>query len=316
MDCRNLRTIEPFLPPSVNYIGGCAFATCQSLESDLTLEPEQDIEWGIFYGYYFGASESDYSSKGLLGPKISKVTLGGELTTVPESCFMLCTNLQEVVFSGSKITSVGFNAFARCLSLKTVTPFLPPSLTSLGAAAFACCASLEGELTIHATDAFTMGEIGCWGASYPGFQFGSTKGSTMGPERIPEASPQITKVTLGSGVTVLSSSCFRNCECLSDVYFCGAPPTFNSRCFEDVSGPLRFFVPKGADSPWTAFKADPTQMKPWAEVDDPVKTAYFEKFGSSAPTPIGVALNAQINGFYICTWRVPGTNSGFMLIVK
>ncbi len=323
--CEALKNVTPFLPSSLTYLGGAAFAWCPSLEGELTIDPTEPFMWGyewVSYGVQFGSGENDAVD----GSKITKATLGRYVTTIPNRCFQRCKSLKtldaqyvetieywafqncgslEEVALGDSCARIENRAFYQCVSLGTVTPFLPASLTYFGGGAFCGCQSLTGELRINAQ----MGEDTGWGSPYSGIPFG------CGDADVARAT-RFSKVTLGPDVTSVPSSCFRNCTDLRDVYFHGAPPTWGTQCFHGVSGALRFFIPRGADSPWAAFKADPAQMKPWAEVDDHVKTAYFEKFGSSAPTPIGVALNAQINGFYICAWRVPGTCLGFMLIVR
>lgn len=70
------------------------------------------------------------------------VTLGADVTAIPDRCFAECRALRSVDASGAaRLASVGQYAFLGCVNLREVT--LPGSVTTLGANCFQECESLR-----------------------------------------------------------------------------------------------------------------------------------------------------------------------------
>ena len=72
--------------------------------------------------------------------EIESVTIGAELTEIPNECFMDCYGLKAVTLPEG-VVSVGEKAFANCKTLKSIV--LPESLQQIASSAFAGCTSLE-----------------------------------------------------------------------------------------------------------------------------------------------------------------------------
>lgn len=62
------------------------------------------------------------------------------VTEIEAEAFMNCTDIVEVRFAGSNVTTIGERAFAGCTSLERIT--LPDGVTEIKARAFADCTSL------------------------------------------------------------------------------------------------------------------------------------------------------------------------------
>ena len=63
-------------------------------------------------------------------PTIKQLVLGGELLDIPQSCFMGCSGIEEVVFENeNKIATIGTDVFQGCSSLKAIE--LPATITSV-----------------------------------------------------------------------------------------------------------------------------------------------------------------------------------------
>ena len=73
-------------------------------------------------------------------PQIKKVILEEGVTSIGESAFYDCENLQEVIISDGVVT-IGAEAFSECLSLQDVN--IPNSVTSIGQLAFKRCTGLK-----------------------------------------------------------------------------------------------------------------------------------------------------------------------------
>lgn len=71
---------------------------------------------------------------------VRAVRIGSGITRIGSCAFANCGNLQEVVFEGTDLNSIGWGAFLNCTRLKTIS--LPTQLTSIETIAFANCSQL------------------------------------------------------------------------------------------------------------------------------------------------------------------------------
>ena len=105
-------------------------------------------------------------------PTIKQLVLGGELLDIPQSCFMGCSGIGEIIFEdGNKIATIGTDAFQGCSSLKSIE--LPATITSVPMNLLLGCSKLEsvnflGEITSIQQSAFN----GC--AALHNFTFPAT----------------------------------------------------------------------------------------------------------------------------------------------
>ena len=105
-------------------------------------------------------------------PTIKQLVLGGELLDIPQSCFMGCSGIEEIIFEdGNKIATIGTDAFQGCSSLKSIE--LPATITSVPMNLCLGCSQLNsvtflGEVTSIQQSAFN----GC--AALQNFTFPAT----------------------------------------------------------------------------------------------------------------------------------------------
>lgn len=150
-DCAELVTIT--LPDSLTAIGSSAFRGCVSLTS-LTLpftgQGMGEDATNQKLGYLFSGFSDDYP-KNLTQVTVTKhigtnafdgfaglfeITLGSDITSIPESAFEGLSSLKRVTFVGA-VESVGNRAFKDCVSLSSF-PFTD-ALLSIGESAFSGC---------------------------------------------------------------------------------------------------------------------------------------------------------------------------------
>ena len=73
---------------------------------------------------------------------LANVFIPNSITKIEENAFLRCTSLSYVIFEDlSNLSSIGYCAFCRCVSLKQIN--LPPSLKRIGTYAFSQCESLK-----------------------------------------------------------------------------------------------------------------------------------------------------------------------------
>lgn len=154
--CISLTSIT--IPDSVTSIGDYAFSGCTNFQkiywnakniSPLTTSSKifsgvgrsgSGIE--VVFGdtvekipaYLFYVYDSSYR------PKVTKVTIGENVTSIGDYAFCLCTSLTSITVPDS-VTSIGSYAFNGCTGLKSVT--VGKGVTNIGSYAFSGCTSLE-----------------------------------------------------------------------------------------------------------------------------------------------------------------------------
>lgn len=126
-------------------------------------------------------------------PSIKKVIICDGVTSIGESAFTACKNLESVTI-GNDVTEIGLNAFNSCENLKTVV--LGDSVETIGEQAFFYCESLT---SIIIPDSVTR--IG-------NYAF--------------EHCELLETVTMGSGVEKVGHDAFYLCKKLKDVYYNGS----------------------------------------------------------------------------------------------
>ena len=114
-----------------------------------------DTKW-VFDGYTltisnvhkmgFNVSIADYDLKLNRAPwvkkslNVRKVQIEEGLDQIGSCAFANCSNLQEVVFEGTQLQSIGWGAFLNCVRLRNVS--LPVQLRNIGTIAFANCVQI------------------------------------------------------------------------------------------------------------------------------------------------------------------------------
>ena len=160
--------------------------------------------------------------------------------TISPNNFDYLTNTYEdgvgmLAFDGSKVTSIGDDAFRGCATLKSIT--IPDSITSIGDYAFSGCSSL------------TSVTIGNGVTSIGDYAFDHCYSLTS--ITIPDSVTSIgdyafsgcsslTSVTIGKGVTSIGDLAFYDCYSLTSVYITDIAAWCNISFGNGYSNPLRY----------------------------------------------------------------------------
>ena len=288
--CTKLRTVTPFLPDSLTYLGWATFFGCTSLEGDLRL----GCGGGPFTLAQYGASATHFGET-----KITSVTMGDGVTVIGSRTFFGCTALTNVVLSPF-LKTIGnrqmqdAGAFQNCTALKTVTPFLPDTLTSLGWGTFWGCTSLEGDLRLGCgTNALTLA---VWESGNAGRHFSQTA---------------IRSATIGAHVANLANNTFNGCPVLADVYFHDRPEVSASAFASIANYQARFFVPR-EHADWDAYLSDGANVAPWGNLTQGVRDEYAARFPSRR-RPVGLGLAAPYANQWLMRWSPHATGTVIML---
>ena len=128
---------EIVIPGSVTTIEYAPFGSCTSLTSIVV--DEDNINFSSVDGILF-----DKDLTALLaypaGKQGAKYSIPDTVTTIGDSAFVDCNNLEEIVIPNS-VTIIDADAFNGCESLKGIS--IPDSVTKIGSYAFADCVSLS-----------------------------------------------------------------------------------------------------------------------------------------------------------------------------
>ena len=119
---------------------------------------------------------------------VGAIEFDAPITTIGESAFYECSNLESVTISNS-VTTIGDEAFAYCYSLASIT--IPDSVTTIGKSAFEYCWNLT---SVTIPDSVT----------------------TIGEMAFAECS-SLTSVTIPDSVTTIGEWAFQGCSSLTSV---------------------------------------------------------------------------------------------------
>ena len=142
------------------------------------------------------------------------ITFNGELTTIGYEAFAYCDSLTSVTIPES-VTTIGNNAFYHCTSLTSVT--IPESITTIGEAAFRSCDSLTS-VTIP-DSVTTIGAIAFYYCT------------------------SLTSVTIGDSVTTIGEGAFYHCDSLTSVTIPESVTTIGEAVFKDCASLTSVTIP-------------------------------------------------------------------------
>ena len=243
--CTNLKSLT--LPLNLEKVGFCAFGDCYDLES-ITVN---SISLSNFEGTYPSNcfDNAGISSKngitvtfsdtvkrvpacmfyvtgyGSGSPNISSVTIGRNVTTIAYNAFCGCTSLREVVIpEDSALKTIASEAFSGCSKLQGI--LLPLNLETIGYCAFENCSNLESIMVHSAKLSKCESSSGFASDCFENAGTSSKNGITVvfsdSVTKIPAnmfygGSPNIRNVTIGKNVKSIGYNAFAYCSNLKEV---------------------------------------------------------------------------------------------------
>jgi len=174
--CTGLTSIS--IPDSVTSIGSGALSGCTGLISISIPFVGASLNSMFNWSPYWSSYQNSFGST---------TSFGYIFDAIASNYHSIPASLQTVIITGGD--SIGFNAFANCSSLTSVT--IPNSVTFIGSSAFSGCSSLTS-VTIP-NSVTSIGSSAFSGCS------------------------SLTSVTIPNSVTFIDSSAFYNCSSLTSI---------------------------------------------------------------------------------------------------
>ncbi|ASJ89221.1 MAG: putative surface protein bspA-like [Candidatus Malacoplasma girerdii] len=238
-----------------------------------------DISWSIDdKGNIEPTDESKVSGEITIPDTVN----GKTVTGIANNAFDHCSSLISVNFAeGSKLNSIGEEAFFGCESLKTIA--IPSSVTSIGSNAFNDCSSLtsvnfdnDSQLTsINVAAFYNCSSL--TSVNIPGSV------TNIGNSAF-DSCASLTSVTIPNSVTNIGKSAFEDCDKLTDVYLSWDENQIKklkiTGCvFDSASGQIKinFHIPKGMKELYIA------QTKDW--FDGSAVPNWIDDIVPPTPTP-------------------------------
>ena len=224
--CSSIKSIS--VPKSITTIGIGAFCGCSSLQSIvLPFIGNSATSTSVTFGYVFGdtnydggvATDQSYSGSWYKTYYIPKSLESVTITSgsIPNYAFDNCTLITEIII-GEEVTSIGYQAFENCNSLKKLE--IPPNITDVYLERlFINCWSLE-QINVPFTNSVTLKKL--FDGSYPA-QIPSTLHTvviTSGEELAPYAFAQCSEVgniELPKTLTTIGTYAFWNCSSINNI---------------------------------------------------------------------------------------------------
>ena len=166
------------------------------------------------------------------------ITFNGELTTIGYEAFAYCDSLTSVTIPDS-VTTIGDSAFYHCASLTSVT--IPESVTTIGEAAFRSCDSLT---SVRIPDSVTtIGDIAFYHCtSLTSVTIGDSV-TTIGVGAFNGCS-SLTSVTIPESVTTIGKAAFSHCTSLTSVTIPDSVTTIGDAAFSDCNNLTSVTIPE------------------------------------------------------------------------
>ena len=232
-DCAALDSVD--LPAQITEIQSLAFMNCTSLKSVTIPENVTSVQGGAFYGCsalkevtihsLAAIANSPYKAYNAIyekfGQQVTHYILGENFTSVPDSLFSECANLQKVTLSPN-VTSIGNGAFANCTSLDTIV--IPAEIKQIAANAFAGCSNLK-TVIINSTAIFNQT-----------FTESRSLKDIFGE--------QVTTYVLGDSITTIGGYTFAGCANLTNVIIGKNVKTIQNYAFRNWTGCTSITIPE------------------------------------------------------------------------
>ena len=234
--CSGLTSVT--IPNLVTYIGSYAFSSCSSL-TEVTFNAKNCT-----------AMESSNAPVFDGCTKLTKLTIGDNVKTIPAYAFKDCTGLTSVSIPNS-VTTIDSSAFSSCSSLTEVT-FNAENCTAMGssnAPVFDGCFKLT-KLTIgdkvKTIPVYTF--KGC--TSLAEVTFNAENCTKIGDSSYPvfSACTKLTKLTIGDNVKTIPAYAFKDCTSLTSVSIPNSVTTIGNSAFYGCTGLTSVTIPNSVTS--------------------------------------------------------------------
>ncbi len=293
---------------AIASLSGTSPDGCYDFSKPIKVAGDDTKHWTItHYGQVFNS-----------GTDVREIILSHETVEIPTKFCNACTSLEKVVMDCPNLTTIGTGdgAFLDCASLKTVIPFLPPSVTKIGNFAFQNAGVMND---LHLTNAnMTVGikafeMTKCVFADLSGLKnipesmFGRTnKGNARDYDK--KATP-LKKVILCAEIEEIGSDAFARSTDLREVYFTGCLPQTYGTSGEGPFGGKSYSVDFHA-SP-QQIGEDVTKITGYSELIDADKPYY-----TAGKKPL-FALNIGSARYIVYKWSSPlDRDFGMVIIIK
>ena len=198
---------------------------------------------GVTWNFDTGTKTLTFTGSGVIPDKtygsvpwektnVEHLVFGSGITRIGEKVFKNHGYLKEVVFqAGSQLTEIGYQTFAGCTSLSSIT--LPNSLQTIKGSAFQSCSSLMA-ITIPASVKTIVGNAfdNCTGLITCTIL--STQ-LTRIDDGCFQSCSKLTAIDIPEGVTSIGPRAFSGCRSLKNVTLPGSLENINSQAFYNCS---------------------------------------------------------------------------------
>ena len=244
--CTSLTRIE--LPDSLTAIGADAFHDCDSLTSITVAEGNENYK-SIDGNLY--SKDGEILIQYAIGKTDTAFTVPEGVTTLGDNAFSRCISLKSIVIPDS-LTAIGADAFSWCASLKSIV--IPEGVTTIRAYAFSNCTSL----TIYCEVAEKQdGWSNSWNSSNrpvvwgcqvtgDGFVYETTNNSVSILKYIGlDNNIVIPTVIDGKNVTTIGDRAFSSCYSLTSIELPDSLTTIGERAFSWCTSLTSIVIPEG-----------------------------------------------------------------------
>ena len=329
---------------NVTSIVSSAFANCNNLTSVTITDAPSNITFGgsmsmyscfngcpvktLHLGRNINSSSNSYTFRD--NKTLTTLTIGNNVSSVPNSTFSGCTALSSVKLSNS-MTTIGDGVFSGCSSLKSIdissitsigsnafydcgfeSLIIPTSVISIGSSAYANCNNLTSITITDAPSNITFGGsmsmYSCFnGCPVKTLHLGRNINSSSNSYTFRD-NKTLTTLTIGNNVSSIPNNIFSGCIGLTEIKSNAiAPPTIQTNTFYNVNRSISVKLPCNslnaykADQYWNTF----TNMTDGgcSEIED-IATERFQIFPSPAKEEIFIKSELPVNSVEI--YSLPG----------
>lgn len=275
-NCTSLDTLE--LPAHITEIQELAYTNCESLTSIIIPENITSIQQDAFHDCA-NLKEVTINSNVLVnapqwkiynaiynkfGEQVTHYILGDSISSIADSTFFGCSNLEKVTF-GPKVQTIGKGAFANCTSLETF--MMPTSIAdstfvgcdnlremilgsnakTIGKGAFANCSSLESITISEGVEQIDAGAFaGCTNLKTVIINSPAIFNQTFTESRSLKDifGEQVTTYVLGDSITTIGGYTFAGCANLTNVIIGKNVKTIQNYAFRNWTGCTSITIPE------------------------------------------------------------------------